>query len=91
MLRGLKESWTFFLSSGLLISLRSGEGPAPALAPTTALSLPGRLFLSVDGLRGSLSVPEVLALVLLTGVLGACASPFNPPIAAIFVTAVGIA
>lgn len=70
----------------MLISLRSGEGPAPALvlifAPAIVLSLLGRLFLSVEGLRGWLSVPEVLALVLLAGVLGACASPFNPPMAA---------
>lgn len=84
-LRGLKYSWPFFRSSPLLISLRSGDGPAPALvfifAPAIVLSLLGRLFLSVDGLRGSLPAPDVLALVALTGVLGACASPLSPPIA----------
>lgn len=84
-LRGLNSSWPFFLSSVLLTSRRSGEGPAPALvltfAPAIVVSLLGRRFLSVDGLRGWLSVPDALALVLLAGVLGACTSPFIPPMA----------
>lgn len=77
-------SWPFFVADVLLISLRKGEGPAPVaavlLTPAVVPSLLGRLFLSVDGLRGSLPVAEVLV-VSRAGVLGGCASPFRPPMA----------